>query len=79
MADRIAELKGAILAGGPSLQEMHDFAMRDFAHEQVVRQMNTINAVHAKGEYPVRVGNFIVVDKSTLRISRPLPPYAKTT
>ena len=57
-----------------TLQEMYEFVEGTCSlQHQVIRQVNAIEAAIEKGDFPVRVGNFIVKDKDTLVISRPNP------
>jgi len=74
--ENIQRIKNEILAGGPSLQEMAKFAMRDHGLEHVMRQVNAIDEAVKAGIFPVRVGNFIAKDKDMLVFSRRSSPYA---
>jgi hypothetical protein len=76
-SDKIDQLRNQILAGLPSLQQMHEFASRDFVMERIQREAKAFEQAKAAGVYPVQVGNFVLVDENTVRLKR-YSPFAVT-
>jgi len=54
----------------PSLQQMHEFASRDFAMEKAIATSKAVDEAVAKGEYPVRAGCFMVMGPDEIRLCR---------
>lgn len=52
-------------------------APMDYGMANAIAQSNAVDEAVKRGEFPVRVGNFVVKDADTLVLSRPAPPYAQ--
>jgi len=55
------------------LQEAAEFVEYHSDVNRAVREVKAIEEAQAKGEFPVRVGNFLVTGPKTIKLSRRCP------
>jgi hypothetical protein len=61
------------------LQVAADFVDYHSDINRAVREVKAIEEAQTKGEFPVRVGNFIVTGPNTIRLSRHCPFVESST